>query len=163
MNCQEIHPKLYLYVDGELEAAEMMAVSAHLKECVACRTLLAELEQENKLLGVATSAPSWDAARLDQLEKRLLRKIEPERPSVWQEFLGLLADAAWLGMLIMLLCLFMAAIHFNGSVIYELAGASSMAAATKSLIPALFFVSGLILLFVLFKYSQFQSLSKKPI
>jgi anti-sigma factor RsiW len=163
MNCRGIHPKLYLYVDGELEAAEMVAVSAHLKECAACRTLLAELEQENELLGAAVSAPAWDAARLDQLEKQLLRKTEPGRPAVWQELLGFLADAVWLGILIMILCLFMAAIHFNGGVIYELAGATSMAAATNSLIPALIFISGLTLLFVLFKFSQFRSLSKKTI
>jgi hypothetical protein len=44
-----------------------------------------------------------------------------------------------------------------------LAGAPSMAAADKSLIAAQIFISGLMLLFVLFKYWQFHSLSKKTI
>jgi anti-sigma factor RsiW len=163
MNCQEINPKLYLHADGELATDEKLAVEAHLKECAACRVLLIALEQENELLGVVTSAPSWDVERLEQLEKRLLQKVEPGQPTLWQEFLGLLADAVWLGILVMLLCIFMAAIHFNGGVIYELAGAPSMAAADKSLIAAQIFISGLMLLFVLFKYWQFHSLSKKTI
>jgi anti-sigma factor RsiW len=163
MNCQEINPKLYLYADGELAEVEKRTVEAHLKECSACRALLAALEQENELLGVVTLAPSWDVERLDQLEKRLLQKVESGQPTFGQEFLGLLADAAWLGILVMLLCIFMAAIHFNGGVIYELAGAPSVAAANRSLIPAQIFISGLMLFFVLIKYWQFHSLSKKTI
>jgi anti-sigma factor RsiW len=163
MNCQEINPKLYLYADGELAAKEKRAVEAHLKECAACRVLLSALERENELLGVVTSEPSWDVERLVQLEKRLLQKVEPGRPVLWREFLGLLADAVWLGILIVLLCIFMAAIRFNGGVLYELAGAPSMVAAKKSLIPVQLFISGLMLLFVLFKYCQFHSLSKKSI
>ena len=74
MNCREINLKLYLYADGELAAEEKRAVEAHLAECSACRALLSALEQENELLGVATSALSWDVERLEQLEKRLLQK-----------------------------------------------------------------------------------------
>ncbi len=163
MNCQEMNPKLYLYADGELTETEKQAVQAHAKECTACAALLAALEQENNLLGAATSAPLWDAERLDQLEKRLLRKTETRQPAIWQESLGLLADAVRLGIPIILLCLFMAAINFNAGAIYELAGAPSVAAAHRSLIPALFFISGSMLLFVIFKYCQFHSLSKRTI
>ena len=163
MNCREINLKLYLYADGELAAEEKRAVEAHLAECSACRALLSALEQENELLGVATSAPSWDVERLEQLEKRLLQKVEPGQPSLWQEFLGLLADAVWLGILVMLLCIFIVAIRFNSGVLYELAGATSAAAINKSLIPVHLFIAGLMLLFVLFKYCQFHSLSKKSI
>ena len=163
MNCQEMNSKLYLYADGELAEMEKQAVEAHAKECDACRELLAALEQENDLLGTATSEPLWDAERLDQLEKRLLGKTESRQPAIWQEFLELLVEAIRLGIPIILLCLFMAAIKFNSGIIYELEGAPSVAAANKSLIPSMIFIAGLMLLFGIFKYCQFHSLSKKTI
>ncbi len=163
MNCQEMIAKLYLDADGELAETEKRAVEAHVKECATCRALLAALKQENEVLHAATSEPLWDVERLDELEKHLLRKTGSRQPALWQELLGLLADAVWLGVLIILLCLFMAAIHFNAGAIYELAGAPSAAAANKSLIPAQIFISGLMLLFVIFKYRQFRALSTKSI
>ena len=163
MNCQEMDSELYLYADGELNEIERHAVEAHAKECTACGALLAALAQENNLLSAATSEPLWDAGRLDQLEKRLLRKTETRQPALWQEFLGLLTDAVRLGVPIIFLSLFMAAINFNAGAIYELAGAPSVAAGNRSLIPALIFVSGSMLLYVIFKYCQFHSLSKRTI
>ena len=161
MNCQDVNCKLYLYADGEMAGTEKRAVEAHLKECAACRALLAALEQENELLSAATSESLWDSERLDQLEKRLMQKTESRRPAMWQESLELLADAIRLGILILLLSLFMAAIHFNASALYELAGAPSIATANKSAIPAQIFISGLMLLSVIFRFCRFQSLSKK--
>lgn len=163
MNCQEVNRKLYLYADGEIEVTEKGAIEAHLKNCTDCRALLAALELENEILGIATSEPSWDSERLDNLEKRLLQKTESRRHAIWQEFLGLLGDAIRLGAPILLLSLFMAAIHFNAGAIYELVGTSSIAAANRSSIPAQTFVSGLMLLFVTFRYCRFLSLSKESI
>ncbi len=163
MNCQEMNCKLYLYVDGEIAGTEKRTVEAHLEECVACRLLLASLEQENALLGAATSEPLWNSERLDCLEKRLRQKVEPRWSIFWQEFLGLLADAIRLGIPILLLSIFMAAIRFNAGAIYELAGTRSIAAANRSSIPAQIFISGLMLLIVIFRYCQFHSLSKKSI
>lgn len=161
MNCQEMNLKLYLYADGEMAGTEKGAVEAHLKECAGCRALLAALKQENELLGVATLEPSWDSGRLDYLEKRLLQKTESRRPATWQELLGLLTDAIRLGLLILLLSLFMAAIHFNAGAIYELVGAPSIPAANKSSIPAQIVICALMLLSVIFRYFRFHSLSKK--
>jgi anti-sigma factor RsiW len=163
MNCQDMNCKLYLYADGEMAETEMRAVEAHLKECAACRALSAALEQENELLSAATSEAPWDSKRLDRLEKRLLKKTESRRTSMWQESFELLAYAFRLGMLILLLSLFMAAIHFNSGAIYELVGAPSIAAANKSAISAQIFVSGLMLLSVIFRFCRFQLLSKKSI
>jgi anti-sigma factor RsiW len=163
MNCQDVNCKLYLYADGEMAGTEKRAVEDHLKECAACRTLLVALEQENELLSAATSESLWDSKHLDQLEKRLLKKTETRQPSMWQEFFELLAYAFRLGMLILLLSLFMAAIHFNSGAIYELVGTASLAAANKSAIPAQIFISGLMLLFVVFRFCRFHLLSKKSI
>lgn len=161
MNCQEINLKLYPYADGEMAGTEKEAVEAHLNECAGCRALLAALKQENEVLGIATSEPSWDSERLDQLEKRLLQKTESRRPAIWQESLGLLTDAIRFGLLILLLSLFMAAIRFNAGAIYELVGASSIAAANRGSIPAQILVCGLMLLSIIFRYFRFHSLSKK--
>lgn len=47
MNCEKIKELLMTdYIDGELEAALMKEVDAHIKKCGACRLLKAELEDK---------------------------------------------------------------------------------------------------------------------
>jgi anti-sigma factor RsiW len=163
MNCQDVSCKLYLYVDGEMPLSDKRVIESHLEECETCRALFAALEQENELLSAVTSEAPWESERLDRLEERILQKTESRQSGRWQESLALLADATRIGTLILILSLFLAAIHFNAGALYELAGAPSIAAANKSAIPAQIFISGLMLLSVIFRFYRVQSLSKKSI
>jgi anti-sigma factor RsiW len=161
MNCVEMNPKLYFLADDELPAAEMQPVKEHLKQCAACRELLDALRQENTILGAETTVPAWDAAQLEKLETQLLRKIDSGQPAPWQEFLGFASETLGFGILIILICLVMQAARFNSGVLYELMHAGSMLAASKSLLSALLFVAGFGLMFFLYQYGQFLSLSKR--
>ena len=50
MNCTEAKPMFSPYLDGEVTGAEMLAISAHLEECVGCHREYVSLRRTQQLL-----------------------------------------------------------------------------------------------------------------
>ena len=50
MTCNQNHLRLSLYVDGELDAVEVLALEEHARACAACKKELAALQTLQKTL-----------------------------------------------------------------------------------------------------------------
>ncbi len=57
MRCEELEKELVAFSDGELDAAAHESVVAHLEECSACKTLVADLSVISKVLREREEVP----------------------------------------------------------------------------------------------------------
>jgi len=57
MNCRAVRTLLSAYIDGELTAAQAASVEAHLDQCSACQTALAELKSQDLVLRAVLAKP----------------------------------------------------------------------------------------------------------
>src|SRR5262249_15054945 len=83
---------ILLYLEGQLERARALEVSAHTQECSACRTLLRALERESRLLTRAMLEEE------EPLPARILGYQETAKHSmqwVWMVFFGLAATGVY--------------------------------------------------------------------
>ena len=96
-DCTEIREQLPLWAGGDLPAAEMAEIDAHLAGCAECRAAAeAWREDLGKIVRSASedSAPDLDAALLDEaIAAAQGRTAEPQR-SRWSSFLQIAAPLA---------------------------------------------------------------------
>ena len=80
MNCRETEPLLSAYLDGELDAAHVLGIDAHARECPACA---ARLESGKQLSAAVRAAPYYRAA--PSLRARIESPAAPawRRPAAW--------------------------------------------------------------------------------
>jgi hypothetical protein len=90
MSCLDLE-KLYLYLEGELDAAEARAVGAHLASCPTCR---AAAEERELLLRAAGTLPALEVP--SGFTQMIMERISPApaRERVRASRLGRLAAAA---------------------------------------------------------------------
>lgn len=77
MKCAEAERKIYLY--AELDSAEWAAVDAHLKDCLACRRLLADITTSQNLLRQKFTV---DTAMHPDLTLRIMNALPPRHSSL---------------------------------------------------------------------------------
>lgn len=83
MNCRNAEPRIPLFVEADLDAAEMQQMTAHLETCAACQTLAAEFHASQASLRAAV-LPAFDEAMLALMRSAVQREIAPmtSRPSI---------------------------------------------------------------------------------
>lgn len=75
MNCKYVSQKIGSYIDGELPRAEMLAIRAHLHDCMLCA------EEAESLCALKFELASIPCASVpDDLEERLLRCVRQDIP-----------------------------------------------------------------------------------
>lgn len=75
--CDEIRPRLTLYLDNELQGIERASVEAHLTECESCAALLAK--ELNFISAVRESGPLYIAS--PELREKIQRLLSEEQVS----------------------------------------------------------------------------------
>ncbi len=98
MRCSSCEPLLDRYVEATLQPRQMSAVSAHLRTCDACASLLTELRVVDALL--ATTPPSELAPNFTfavMAEVNGIRMHEPRRISPWA-LLAFYLVGAWIAL-----------------------------------------------------------------
>ena len=87
-SCTRAEYEAMLYAAGELPETDIPAFENHLKECSACRSVIAEYHAAVRLTA-ATPAGGPPLATLDQLasaaRKHVARRTGPERSPAWLE------------------------------------------------------------------------------
>lgn len=95
MRCSSCEPLLDRYIEGTLKPREMIAVSAHLKQCASCGELLQELKAVDGLLATTTVGGLPENFTFAVMaEVRDLPAPRPRQHPVWS-FLALYSAAAW--------------------------------------------------------------------
>lgn len=99
-NCNELAPLLSAYFDGELTEAERAEVSAHLRECEACRARLSEYAamRETLLSLEEPEVPAHFAESVMEViraEKSAApKKMKGTKKNTWRRFMPVAACAA---------------------------------------------------------------------
>jgi hypothetical protein len=76
MNCRKAEQFIPLFVEADLEAAEMEQVKAHLATCEACRVSAAEFAASQSLLH-HIAAPEFDETMLTAMRRDVLQSLTP--------------------------------------------------------------------------------------
>jgi len=98
-NCEGLQAQLNSFLDGELDAAHSVSLSAHLEECPDCRRELAALRSTQAIL---RAAPVPDGKQAQQFALATFRnslaaeRSVPQRRPLWQ---GALASASAVALL----------------------------------------------------------------
>ena len=94
MRCDEVHPRLDAYLDGELAEAERTPLREHLQSCPDCGPDMAALERLHD--GIRRSAPIYRAPDVlrSQIRFALRREAAPTVPASLPHAPGWLAYAA---------------------------------------------------------------------
>ena len=80
MRCDEIRPRLDVYIDGELAEAERLVLRDHLVGCPECSSEATALERLRE--GIRQSAPIYHApAKLSSMIRFALRQLTRVRPA----------------------------------------------------------------------------------
>ena len=87
VNCDESQNLLEAYMDGELDAARMLDLEAHISGCETCAAALERLEDLHRV--VVNQAPYYNAP--PELRKKLESKIAPKRERPWWPMLAIAA------------------------------------------------------------------------
>ncbi len=74
MNCRKATQQIPLFVEADLNAAEMQQVTLHIETCTACRGIVAEFQASQSSLR-ATTAPAFDEAMLAEMRGAVQREI----------------------------------------------------------------------------------------
>ncbi|MBN1441565.1 MAG: FecR domain-containing protein [Planctomycetes bacterium] len=72
--CDQVEESLWRYVDRELPAREMAAISEHLRVCAACRQLFEQRSREAKMWRWAFSESPFGEGFLERFQRRLSRE-----------------------------------------------------------------------------------------
>lgn len=90
MNCDAAGEALSAALDGELDAAALQALDAHLTQCAACRALGQELALLQEACG-----PALEAEAPADLKERILTHLPPQKAAVrviyWRRWAGVAA------------------------------------------------------------------------
>ncbi len=87
MNCQDVEARLGAYLDGELDASETAAVSAHLKGCPECAASLDRLRAVRTAVRAelpAYRAPDTLRMRIRDVVREAAPALSPARPPAWR-------------------------------------------------------------------------------
>ncbi len=86
MNCRKAEQLIPLFVEADLDAAEMLQVTEHLAICDACRSLVTEY-QASQLSLHAAALPTFDEAMLAEMRCAVQREIACPSNTDWlQQF-----------------------------------------------------------------------------
>lgn len=99
MRCSSCEPLLDRYVEGTLNAREMIRVGAHLRACSRCEALLTELRVVDALLATTTPvelAPNFTFAVMAEVGSLPARRTV-RRPSAWA-WLSFYLIGAWIAL-----------------------------------------------------------------
>lgn len=98
--CENMHPHLNAYLDGELQGSRLHELEAHLESCVSCRD---ELEQLRRVSNLLQAAPAPDVTQptkfasqvVLQLPRREFKKIERRGPALIWWLVPVILLGAW--------------------------------------------------------------------
>ncbi|MBL8207770.1 MAG: zf-HC2 domain-containing protein [Blastocatellia bacterium] len=74
MNCKKAEQLIPLFIEADLDAAEMQQVSHHLETCAACRATVAEFEASQSLLR-SVAMPAFDEAMFVEVRSAVMKRI----------------------------------------------------------------------------------------
>ena len=96
MNCNDYIPLICGYLDGENTESENKNLQAHLVSCVHCRDILAQMQENDRLLADAPEAPA-------DLTWRIMQQVrkEPKKRSQWKRWSAVLSAAAVLAVVLL--------------------------------------------------------------
>jgi hypothetical protein len=77
MNCREAEQLIPLFVEADLDAAEMQQVSAHIESCAACCDLAAEFQASQSSLR-AIAMPAFDERMLTAMRSAVMQQVSQE-------------------------------------------------------------------------------------
>ena len=76
MNCRKAEQLIPLFVEIDLDAAEMQQVTAHVETCHSCRALIAEFQASQASLH-AVALPAFDEAMLTEMRSTVMQRVAP--------------------------------------------------------------------------------------
>jgi len=96
MNCEELHPRLLDFVDGDMPPQQKADVRAHLAECPACRAEVDQLRAGARAVRAAVEqlAPRQRYLTAERLERLMAARRRHRRPVRLLTFQRLVAAAA---------------------------------------------------------------------
>jgi hypothetical protein len=95
MNCREAEQLIPLFVEADLDAAEMQQVSAHIESCAACCDLAAEFQASQSSLR-AIAMPAFDERMLTAMRSAVMQQVSQEAtPPAFVEWLQPLWSWRW--------------------------------------------------------------------
>ncbi len=96
MNCEELHPRLLDFVDGDMPPQQKAAVRDHLAECPACRAEVDQLRAGHRAVRAAVGqlAPRQRYLTAERLEMLTAARRRHRRPVRLMTFRRLVAAAA---------------------------------------------------------------------
>jgi hypothetical protein len=74
MNCRKAEQLIPLFVETDLDAAEMQQVTAHVETCPSCRGLVAEFQASQTFLR-AVALPAFDEAMLTEMRSVVMQSV----------------------------------------------------------------------------------------
>jgi len=74
MNCKKAEQLIPLFIEADLDAAEMQQVSHHLETCAACRATVAEFDASQSLLR-SVVMPAFDEAMFVEVRSAVMKRI----------------------------------------------------------------------------------------
>lgn len=74
MNCKKAEQLIPLFIEADLDAAEMQKVRHHLETCAACQTTVAEFEASQSLLR-SVAMPAFDEAMLVEMRSAVMQRV----------------------------------------------------------------------------------------
>ena len=96
MNCNDYLPLICGYLDGENTESENKTLQTHLESCASCREILAQMQENDRLLADAPEAPA-------DLSWRIMQQVrkEPKKRSQWKHWSAVLSAAAVLAVVLL--------------------------------------------------------------
>ncbi|MGE0461465.1 MAG: zf-HC2 domain-containing protein [Vicinamibacterales bacterium] len=85
VSCEAVQDRLEEFHDDELTLEERVAIQGHLRDCVTCALVAAELEEvRESLRDMALALPDRTAPEADRLSRRVVERVRVEAQFSWR-------------------------------------------------------------------------------
>ncbi len=130
MNCNDYLPLICGYLDGENTESENKNLQAHLVSCVLCRDILAQMQENDRLLAEVPQAPMDLTCRIMQQVRK-----EPKKHNHWKRWSAALSAAAVLAV-VLLSGTFFPTMEKSREAVLDTESGAMQRSATEALAPA---------------------------
>jgi hypothetical protein len=84
VSCEDVQDRLEEFHDDELTVEERVAIQGHLRDCVTCALVAAELEEvRDSLRDMALSLPDRTAPEAERMSRRVVERVRVEAQFSW--------------------------------------------------------------------------------
>jgi hypothetical protein len=84
VSCEDVQNRLEEFHDDELTMGERVAIQGHLRDCVTCALVAAELEEvRESLRDMALALPARTSPEADRLARRVVERVRVEAQFSW--------------------------------------------------------------------------------